>query len=101
MYMVFIWLYLIIFINKVRYCKVINLLKDCLFVYIFFLIFMYYIKIIKIIYFMGIYGGMKRINIVEKNIVFVFWLNKFLINFFILKIFEFKRKVYSSLCIII
>lgn len=49
---------------------------------------------------MGIYEGMKRINIVEKNIVFVFWLNKFLINFFI-KIFEFKRKVYSSLCIII
>lgn len=49
---------------------------------------------------MGIHEGMKRTNIAEKNIAFVSWLNKFLINFFI-KTFELKRKVYSSLCIII
>lgn len=62
---------------------------------------MYYIKTIKIIHSKGIHEGMKRTNIAEKNIAFVSWLNKFLINFFILKTFELKRKVYSSLCIII
>lgn len=67
---------------------------------IFFIIHMCSIQIIKIILSKGIHEGIKRTSIAEKKTAFVSWLNKLLINFFI-KTLALKRKVYSSLCIII